>query len=285
MIIVKIQGGLGNQMFQYALGRNLSLIHNAECKIDTSYLQKPNQSSRIFRLSGYDIKASEATKEEINSYCSNLQKFLDKFRPEKNKKRIKEEGAFFNSEILKISSGYFDGHWNSEKYFDKNAEIIRKDFQLKSPLSGMAENVAREITSQENSVSIHVRRGDYVSIQKIANVHGALSLSYYSRAISKIQESVKNPHFFVFSDDIEWTKENLSKSVEITFVSNPKIEDYEEMHLMSMCKHNIIANSTFSWWASWLNQNPNKIVISPKNWFVDQNRKTDLLNSSWIQTL
>lgn len=284
MIIIRLHGGLGNQMFQYALGRNLSLLHNATFKIDSSYLQKPNQSGRNLRLQGFNISIQEATFKEIGKLTNPIQKVLDLTRSKRNRKRLVEEETGFKPEILSKPSGYFDGHWQSEKYFIANEETVRKDFTLINPLGPDASELAKKISSESKAVSVHIRRGDYVSIPKISAVHRTLPVSYYESACRKILEKFPDAHFFISSDDIDWARKNFPKQYPATFISSPEIPDYEELILMSLCKHNIIANSTFSWWGAWLNKNPNKIVITPKQWFNDPKRSIgDLIPKSWLQ--
>lgn len=284
MIITRIHGGLGNQMFQYALGRNLSLIHNVPLKLDYSYLKVPNQSSRSFRLHGFQIKAEEATAEEIRAYRSDMQKILDRFRPYSKKKKVLEESGDFEERVLSRSDGYFDGHWQNEKYFRQNEETIRKDFALKNPPGEEALRVAERMGEAAESVSLHIRRGDYVSIKKIADVHGVLPMSYYKNACDLILQKIPSAHFFISSDDIGWAKEHFPKNYPVEFISSPNIPDYEELALMNQCRHHIIANSTMSWWAAYLNQNPAKIVIAPKNWFRDPTKKTEnLVLKTWTR--
>jgi hypothetical protein len=287
MIIIKIQGGLGNQMFQYALGRNLSLIHNVPFKIDSSYLRSANQSGRSFCLDNFNAVLDEATEEEINAYRSTFQKILDRLRLESKKKKISDilrNPDIFYQNVLNRSDGYFDGFWNNEKYFKERENVIKQDFKLKKPFEQKALEMSKKIDSEQNATSLNIRRGDYISIQKIANVFNELNFSYYEQAMKIILEKHSDAHFFISSDDIGWVKENFPKNYPVTFVSCPEIVDYEELTLMSLCKHNIIANSTFSWWAAWLNQNLNKIVIAPKKWYRDD--KLNLGNkipNTWIQ--
>lgn len=283
MIIIKIQGGLGNQMFQYAFGRNLSLLSGVSFTIDSSYLRKANQSNRSFVLDNFNTRVTEASSSEIQQYCGNMQKILDKMRrPIQRKKVVEPEN--FNADILKRKSGYFDGFWNNEKYFKNNWETIKKDFTLKKPLGEKSKKILEEIELKQNSVSVHIRRGDYLSISKIANVYVSLPFSYYKTAMDEILKSHPDAHFFISSDDIGWVKDNFPKEYRTTFLPSEEIPDYEEIILMSRCEHNIIANSTFSWWAAYLNQNPGKIVIAPKNWFKDESKnKQDLILDTWIQ--
>lgn len=284
MIIVKLQGGLGNQMFQYALGRALSLRHNTPLAFDWSYLQKPNQSSRTLRIEGLTVSLKEVSPEEIDRYTGTASKIMDRFRPETKKKKIIEKGACFDSKILERNDGYFDGHWQTPKYFEGYEKILRQEFTLKNPLGEKATEMLAKIQSEKNPVSVHIRRGDYVSIPKIAEIHRALPLSYYESAMEKIRAALPDASFFVFSDDIVWAKEHFPKKYPVTFVSSLEIPDYEEMSLMKNCNHHITANSTFSWWAAWLCDNPQKTVIAPKQWFKNPTRAIeDLIPPTWIQ--
>jgi hypothetical protein len=271
-------------MFQYALGRSLSLTHSTSFKVDTSYLRTANQSGRSLRLQGFNVTLEEADRKEVLRYINPVRKTLDRVLPTSKKKYVRETSARFNREILANNDAYFDGHWNSEKYFIDAQDTIRKDFQLKNPFDPAAHTISKQIKSENVSVSVHIRRGDYVSIQKIANRHGVLPLSYYETAMDHMVNKFPQAHFFVFSDDIAWAKENYPKKYPVTFVSGSGIEDYEELVLMSICAHNIIANSTFSWWSAWLNQNPTKIVIAPKQWVTDPSiDTTDILPETWIK--
>ena len=284
MIIVKLHGGLGNQMFQYAFGRNLSLKHQVPLKIDTSYLKSPNQSERTFMLGAFKISAEVATTKEISAYIGYMQKILDKLRPGTQKKRWLENPNIFEPEIFERKSGYFQGYWQTEKYFIEHQNAIRKDFELAQPLGATAAKMVEKIASSQNPTSLHVRRGDYVSIKKISDSLGSLPFSYYESAINKVLEKTNNATFFVSSDDIDWVKDHFPQNYSAIFVSSPEIADHEELVLMSLCKHHIIANSSFSWWGAWLDKNPNKLVVAPQHWFKDVGKySTDMLPASWLK--
>lgn len=184
---------------------------------------------------------------------------------------------------IKRRLGFFvDEYYQNEKYFIDIADEIKKEFVLKNDFSAKAKEYLQRIENS-NSVSLHIRRGDYVANKKINAYHGVCGLDYYNEAMKIIKEKINNPIFFVFSDDIHWAEENL-KGTEFVFVSCPEIEDVEELILMSKCKHNIIANSSFSWWGAWLNKNPEKIVIAPKRWFND--KKAEQINiapANWLR--
>jgi hypothetical protein len=239
-------------MFQYAFGRNLSLKHQVPLKIDTSYLKSPNQSERTFMLGAFKISAEVATTKEISAYIGYMQKILDKLRPGTQKKRWLVNPNIFEPEIFERKSGYFQGYWQTEKYFIEHQNAIRKDFELAQPLGATAAKMVEKIASSQNPTSLHVRRGDYVSIKKISDSLGSLPFSYYESAINKVLEKTNNATFFVSSDDIDWVKDHFPQNYSAIFVSSPEIADHEELVLMSLCKHHIIANSSFSWWGAWL---------------------------------
>jgi hypothetical protein len=162
------------------------------------------------------------------------------------------------------------------------ASTIRTDFAFRQPLTGLNVEIAQEI-AVVNSVSLHIRRGDYASNPKTLSTHGTCSLAYYKEAIRKIIERVESPHLFVFSDDIDWARDNLNIDLPIRYVDhNRDSESFNDMRLMSLCRHHIIANSSFSWWGAWLNPHEDKIVVAPNNWFANSNNTKDLLPTGWF---
>lgn len=296
-------GGLGNQMFQYALGRHLSIKNEVELKLDNSFLLEniPNITKRDYELGIFNIKENFATAEEIKYF----KKFGHKaghinllfnmgylplpynFFVANWRKYASERHFHFDPEVLKLSSHvYLEGWWNSEKYFKDIRNTILHDFTIMILPSPKNKESAQEI-KKVNSVSLHIRRGDYVTNKSTSDYLGALDIDYYRQAIKIIEDRVKNTHFFVFSDDIEWAKENLPLDRNVTFVDwNNGNTAYEDLRLMSLCKHNIIANSSFSWWGAWLNKNKEKIVIAPERWFKNAKESVntkDLIPSSWIK--
>lgn len=286
MIIIKLYGGLGNQMFQYAFGRKISIANNRALKLDIKeYKIKQNRS---FALKPFNIKADIATAKDIDRYIKRnkiikkIYKTLDSFRPINTKKIITEPHFHFSPDAINAGADvYIDGHWQSEKYFKDIKDIIKNEFKLKKPIDSKYKNILNAVHSAE-SVSIHFRKTDYASSKHLRIYHG-LNLNYYQAAISLIKEKISNPIFFIFSDDIEWVKNNIPLPSSSVFVSRKNLKDYEELIFMSNCKHNIIANSTFSWWGAWLNRNPEKQIIAPKKWFKDTNINIkDLIPKSWI---
>jgi hypothetical protein len=201
-------------------------------------------------------------------------------------KYVKEKHLHFDREILNLTDGiYLHGYWPSEKYFTSIADSIRSELTVKSPLTGRDKEIAEQITSCD-SVSVHIRRADYLPNTYTEQLLETCSLEYYLCSVERIARNVNKPHFFVFTDDKEWACENFQLPYPITFVDhNGPDKNYEDMRLMSLCKHNIIANSTFSWWGAWLNKNPYKMVFAPNKWFTEKARSSskDLIPDSWIR--
>lgn len=290
MIITKLQGGLGNQMFQYALGRHLSIKNKVALMLDASALETndSNVTKREYGLSVFNIEASLATKNEVDWFKKYLFK-KGKFwfwynRIIANRSHYTWEEHFnFEPWILGLKAPvYLDGFWNTEKYFKDIEDVIRKDFTLRKTLSEEGADLLSLILKAE-SVSLHVRRGDYISDPKTNTWLGVCTLEYYNQAINRMAADVRAPHFFIFSDDPAWAKENITPPFPTTYTSGNPEHPEEDIVLMSNCKHNIIANSTFSWWGAWLNANPQKIVIAPKQWFKTKKMDTrDIIPESWI---
>jgi len=297
MIISSLNGGLGNQMFQYAAARRLAEKHSTPLKLDINWFE--TQALRHYRLRYFNIWENLATSNEILNLVNNTtfyeklftpirSKFgftqsLDGFR--RNEGTFKEKYFHFDPKFMDAPNNiYVEGFWQSEKYFLEIASTIRQEFTLKYPQSLIFHQIL-ELISNTCSISIHIRRGDYVNNSEANLFHGVCSLDYYRYAVKYISEHVKDPHFFVFSDDFDWFNENLNINAPMNLVSkNKSLRDYEELNLMSQCKHHIIANSSFSWWGAWLNSKVDKIVVAPKEWFRDTAKDTeDLIPSTWIR--
>lgn len=275
MIITKLQGGLGNQLFQYSLGRFLAHKHQTPLKLDTSwYGVVPD---RQYDLSVYAIAAPLATAPEAES-------LKNKFVPLAKRSYFKERFYHFDPAVLAAGPNVFlEGYWQSEKYFLPIADIIRHEITLKTPPQGMNKEILQQI-NETLAVSLHVRRGDYVSNSAANNYHGTSPLEYYKAAVDHIAKRVKNPHFYIFSDDPTWTRKNLLLDYPLTFVTGNDKAAQEDLRLMSQCRHFIIANSTFSWWGAWLSSSEGKTVIAPKEWFKDKsNTDKDLIPNDWLR--
>ncbi len=290
MVISNIIGGLGNQMFQYAAGRALSLVRNEPLHLDISgfngyTLHQGFELSRVFVC-----PAVIASKTEIRDilgwqHLPGIKRILA--RPSMEVFRcngfvVEPHYHYWPKIKYAPKACYLSGYWQSDQYFKSHATTIRADFTFKSPLLENNAALAKQI-SLVNAVSLHIRRGDYVSNQKTTAMHGVCSLDYYRAAIELIVERVQQPYFYIFSDDIAWVKDNLKIDFPLQYVDyNDGLDSYNDMHLMSLCQHHIIANSSFSWWGAWLNPSPQKIVIAPKKWFAKESNVKDRFPQGWI---
>jgi hypothetical protein len=291
MIVVKLQGGLGNQMFQYAIGRILAEKTGVNLFLDNSFFEdqekKTGFTPRQFELEVFKPKHRWADKKMVKSFFTETKvRRLRKYLGLSFKKVYREGVCHFDISILSLSIPvYLDGYFQSEKYFKGNEILIQKIFEFPH-LEGSCFKENLQTINIAESVSVHFRRVDYIQDEIIGNFHGICSLDYYNNAIGYMIDKLKSPHFFVFSDDIEWVEKQLSRLVtNITFVKgNSDSKNWTDMMLMSNCKHHIIANSSYSWWGAWLNKYPDKIVIAPKKWFNDPVIDTkDLVPESWIR--
>lgn len=291
MIIINLLGGLGNQMFQYAAGRALSIRLNHPLRMDVSdfanyRLHQGFELSRLFAGS-MEVASSEdmqsVLKWRATPVCKRLllRNALVVFR---GKQFVVEPYFHYWAGINEVPANVFlTGYWQSDKYFNLVEHIIRADFEFKLPMSDKNQAIAEEI-EQCNSVSLHVRRGDYVQSTNVLPLHALCSVEYYRMAIQQIVERVQKPVFFIFSDDIDWVKNNLKIDFSCQFVDhNHGIESYNDMRLMSKCSHHIIANSSFSWWGAWLAQSTEQIVFYPKKWFNNRSHDIcDLVPELWL---
>jgi len=289
-VIIKIIGGVGNQMFQYAFAYSLSQKINVPLKIDISAFEF--YDIRQYALDHYCIDLDIATEDDVCRLKyppeSLVAKFIRKLIRQSKllaKTYYKESSFQFDKNVFNQSGDvYFEGYWQSEKYFSNYRVDLLKLFVLKDPVHAKSRFYQQQILDS-HAVSLHIRRGDYVTDEKTNSFHGTCNLNYYKNAVSYITSQGKNPCFFVFSDDLSWAKANLGFIENFSFIElGTDSLDHEEMWLMSQCEHNIIANSSFSWWGAWLNQHPNKIVIAPCRWFTDSSIDTrDLIPETWVR--
>jgi hypothetical protein len=291
MVIINLIGGLGNQMFQYAAGRAVALAHDTLLKFDitdfTSHrLHQGFELERIFTCSVEIAKETDMRCILGLQSSSSIRKLIS--RPNMSIFRgrgfvIEPHFQYWQGIKNVPIDCYLTGYWQSEKYFLDVAGQIRKDFTCKLPMTNQNIELVKKI-KQVSAVSLHVRRGDYANNLKTMATHGLCSLDYYRTAIQHVSDRVKQPYFFIFSDDIPWVKENLKNDFPHQYVNhNNGTESYNDMRLMSLCQHHIIANSSFSWWGAWLNPSVSKIVVAPKLWFANQTDVQDLLPQSWVR--
>ena len=283
MIISRISDGTGNQLFMYAAGRRLAHKWNTEFKIDVTWYEQNN--SQLYALNFFNVKENFATAEEIQR--------LKNFR-QGTSIGIERDAYKFQLEALNYPDDvYLHGYWENEKYFADIADILRHEFTLKNPLSEAARRWKEKILSAECSVSMHFRHGDFMYYN--ADIFALLPLEYYYECLNRLKQQYENFTVFVFSNNLKWCKENLRLDVPTEFVEGDGLQDVEELYLMSLCKHNIIANSTFSWWAAWLNKNPDKKVFVPipssivgtektyRHFSAERNENSSLETDKWIR--
>lgn len=292
-VFVRLIGGLGNQLFQYATARSLAERHQVGVKLDISGFGSGNL--RKFELGSYPIKATIATTKETAAFgatrllspklFSHPMMTIKQMLETKRDRWYREPHFHFDPMLaLQEPPILLEGYWQSERYFAEIWDLLRIEL---TPTNGLEpENaVLAEQIRDCAAVSLHVRRGDYVSDPTTNAYHGVCSLTYYQSAINYVAERIENAHLFVFSDDAAWTRENLKTSVPATFVeANPPDRGFRDMQLMTCCRHNIIANSSFSWWGAWLNASSDKIIVAPQKWFaVNEKNTDDLIPDSWIR--
>lgn len=284
-IIVRLCGGLGNQMFQYSLARALSFKDNSIIFLDISSFK--GDKKRHYELKKFRNIDSPVL---ISNYI------LDRFYI---RLLILINSLFFKKSHIKIYDDLFSyknkihdnsdnleliGYWQNEKYFIEFKDCIKRDYLILDEIKTSDELFLKNKILKSNSVAVHVRRGDYVSELDTNNFHGVLSLEYYHKAISKINTLVPDAQFYFFSDDISYVKNQFGNMPCFTYVNISKsMTDFEEMKIMKICKHFIIANSSFSWWAAWLGDFSKKLVICPKVWYSSQPFFDNVCPDSWIR--
>jgi hypothetical protein len=292
MIISNLVGGLGNQMFQYACARSLSLELDLPLKfsIDTFFAYNAHNGFELARVFSLELEiASDEDLRDLIGWGRSLplaRRALVK-RPLSwlAGSRFLGEPHFKYWPTLRARAhqgGYLQGYWQSERYFKCNAAQIRADFTFRDELRGANLHIAHSI-GQHTAISVHVRRGDYVSDSKTFATHGTCSPLYYHKAIDTLLQVCPGAKLVAFSDDPYWVSQVLRPRYPgmILVDHNKGTESYNDMRLMSMCRHHVIANSSFSWWGAWLNPNPDKIVIAPARWFADGRDSDDVIPEGW----
>lgn len=256
MVVTKVYGGLGNQMFQYAAGLGLAERLGTRLLVDASWFFPAPDPDRSYELSAFGIEPGMG--------------FLDRLRLALAPKTVHREAHYDYDPALERLCGnvVLDGYWQREPYFAHCAAAVREAFRFRQALPEGHARVLEEIEAEE-SVSLHIRRGDYTA-PKRQRRFGLLPLAYYEAALAHIRERVAGARFTVFSDDLDWCREQLGEE---RFRYCPPGSGADDMRLMAACKHSIVANSSFSWWGAWLSPSPAKIVVAPQQWFADPELK------------
>ncbi len=290
-VCMNIRHGLGNQLFMAALGVRLAHENKVRLIFDSSaYL---SDHSRKYQLNAFSIAATTLSTPSVESLKLSPFRYLNpqyrrarRIASMRRRHYVRERFWQFDEGILKLAAPvYLDGYWQTERYFSDVDGLIRQQFQLREPIGERRRELLKSIgRAGSSSVSLHVRRGDYVELAQSGELFRLCSLEWYQRAMAMIAEIVPAPQFFVFSDDPTWARANLPENWPRVFVEpGDDGKDFEDLHLMANCRHHIIANSTFSWWGAWLNASRDKKVIAPAVWFatptIDQ---SDIIPSTWI---
>lgn len=302
MIYLDLSEGLGNQLFQYAFGRKLQSMYNEKLFLNTRSYDR-NKNSRNFSLKYYKLGDNVYYKQTSNDYLRDIymklyRKFLEKsghnLYSQVFSLKLEQKGFYIMKSIFEFvnykyssqsKNKYVMGSWMNWRYFDDIRDDLLNELCLKDPLCEKNTNFKRNIEMYDNSVCMHIRLGDYLDSKwSYLNV---CSKEYYRASYQYMIENLENPHFYIFSNsenDLEWIKDNYTFLNNCVFV-NLNNKDFEDLELMKSCKHFIISNSTYSWWAQYLNHNKNKIVIAPKKWYKsDQNKESrpGVYQQNWI---
>lgn len=278
-------------MFQYAIGRALSLARGVPLRLDVQdfeeyTLHNGYELDRVFNLDAQLASGSDVRKVlGLRAFGPIRQRLFRRQLASFRGPNLFVDNLFGQRPQISTvpDTCYLMGNWQSEKYFKHVENAIRGDFSFKTPLTGRNTEVAAQIKNSV-AVSLHVRRGDIAANPAALAVHGLCSLNYYRRAIEYVTARVTHPEFFIFSDDMPWVREHLHVEYPCHYIEDNKgPESYNDMHLMSMCRHHIIANSSFSWWGAWLDPRGDKIVVAPDRWFASEFDSSDIIPSTWTR--
>jgi len=290
-VCVRLVGGLGNQLFQYATARAVALRNKAELVLDArAYSAAPapaalaRNTHRSFDLQHFAIAAQIGREEQLppprsRRFCYYRWRYFGRHPRFK-----RQRGHGFNPSVLALGTDvYLHGYFQSERYFAEFADTLHRELRIGTPPSAENARWLDDIRAGP-SVSLHVRRGDYVSTSGVRASFGTCSPDYYRRALARIRErSNTDPTVYVFSDEPGWVRDNLTLGAPMRVIGhNGGTTAYEDMRLMSACTHHVIANSSFSWWGAWLDSNPKKCVVAPKRWFNDRKlANPDIVPETW----
>jgi hypothetical protein len=287
MITVSLLGGMGNQLFQYAAGFALAARHGAELRLDCTWFR--GRPERWYSLDAFSISGRVATDEELRRaglrYPGALSRGLARVgfkRLGQTRGQVCEPGFPYWPGFRELPDGTcLAGYWQSERYFEDVAEAIRRECAVRAQPDADNQRALEQIGDCE-AVALHVRRGDYATDPRVQAFHGMTPLEYYQTAVERMLAHLKDPVFFLFSDDPDWVRQNLVIGARTVHLShNGTKRDFEDLRLMSACRHHVIANSSFSWWGAWLGQRPGQRVIAPARWFRNGPDTRDLIPARW----
>lgn len=288
MVISKITSGLGNQLFQYALGRHLAEQSGTSLWFDLRYFHQDyaTDTPRKFKLDRFNVRYN-LLDDSPWLWASKATRLLPRRSLRPLIETRYETDFHFDPSVVRPAAPFtiLWGFWQSERYFRDSAPQIRQELTFKRPLSQPFLQYQHLIRQADVPVSVHVRRGDYVTHPEFSQSFGFVGLDYYRRALEQLQRLFPGATLFFFSDDPNWVRANIQTSLPHAFVQTTGPDaDVDDLQLMSLCHHHVIANSSFSWWGAWLNANPDKVVIAPQRWFANKPWDTkDLLPPGWIR--
>jgi hypothetical protein len=290
MIISKISHGLGNQLFQYAIARKVSMQAKTSLYLDLRYYNHhyATDTFRSFKLNSFKIDYQLLDDSPVLIYLSKATKLFPQRSLPPLFELVREGNDGFNARALTAKSMfvYLSGFWQTEQYFKDIQDVLQQEITLKIATTPQFQRFETLIKQEENPISLHIRRGDYVNNSQFSNQFGFIGLDYYKRATDMFKEKIPACKFFVFSDDFEWVKENFPQDSNTVYVeSEGSNSDLEDLMLMRTCKHHIIANSSFSWWGAWLNSYPGKMVVAPQKWYnnMPELNTHDLIPADWLR--
>lgn len=285
MIAFQAQGGLGNQLFQYATARRLALQHRCPLVIDPHWFDRhrKGETPRSLELNHYPVVMRHATLRERMWWAPLRSRWARYLQPVLPLRLLRERGFAFNPEVLSAPPNcYLSGFWQSEAYFADIRDQLLAELSPIAPPSAQDLKIIEQI-QRGDAVSVHVRRGDYVSSASASAYHGLCTLDYYHKAIRHLAERLESPTLFVFSDEPGWTKA-LRSPLPTYYVDHNRAENaFQDLRLMSLCRHHILANSSFSWWGAWLSRSTDSLVIAPERWYAADRPAPDLIPARWIR--
>jgi hypothetical protein len=263
-IVVAMEGGLGNQMFQYAAGRALALRTGTHLGLDLRPLLRHGQ--RAYGLADFQLNQGlELITDGRPEHVGGLRRLFRRLTS--GEQTFRESGFAYDERIRSaVAPLRLEGYFQSERYFSDAADTLRADFTPHPELLAAIDTLAERLLPPGPRLSLHVRRGDYANPATMA-VHGLMAPEYYDRALSAVTELVGQVTVCVFTDEPAWVRANLRLPAETRFISEQTRTALQDLVLMSRCNHHITANSSFSWWGAWLNPQPDKVVITPEHWF------------------
>lgn len=285
MIVFYGQGGLGNQLFQYATARRLAVRHDCPAVLDSYWFghSRPGETIRPLELVRYPVAMRVANESEQRRWKWMRGRLVRHLQPLLPLQLVREQGFGVHKAALTASrNSYLLGFWQSEVYFaDIRGHLLKELTPIAPPAP--ADQAVIDLMGKGTAVSVHIRRGDYVTSQSASAFHGLCSMDYYRAAVQYVAERVENPTLFIFSDDPQWTRTNLSLPFPTHYVEhNQPADAFQDLRLMSLCRHHIIANSSFSWWGAWLSEQQG-VVVAPARWYAADRPTPDLLPPHWVR--